>query len=77
MKNILFLTLAGLVLVYGPEHMGDSDLRLFDVASHKETTLERALPEIGRHEIVLVGEFHNDEKGHMAELAVIKSLLVQ
>ncbi|MGD8229686.1 MAG: ChaN family lipoprotein [Desulfobacteraceae bacterium] len=48
--------------------------RLFEVAKDKETSLAQALPEMREKRIILVGEYHDRESHHMAQLLIIKAL---
>jgi len=50
------------------------DYRLFDVARGKETTLSRALSNLRKKRIILVGEHHNQKSHHMAQLLIIEAL---
>jgi uncharacterized iron-regulated protein len=49
-------------------------IRLFDLHTAKEMTLAQALPELERKRIILVGEIHDLESSHQAQLAVIRAL---
>jgi uncharacterized iron-regulated protein len=48
--------------------------RLFEVAEDKEISLAQALPEMRENRIILVGEYHDRETHHMAQLLIIKPL---
>ena len=49
-------------------------VRLFDVVEDKETTLAQVLPRMKQTRVVLVGEFHNLKRHHMAQLQIIRAL---
>jgi uncharacterized iron-regulated protein len=49
-------------------------LRLFEVATDKETSLAQALPEMREKRIILVGEYHDRKSHHMAQLLIIKAM---
>lgn len=51
-----------------------NSLLLLDLNSGKEVTLSEALPEIGKSRIILVGEQHDRESHHRAQLQVIQAL---
>ena len=50
------------------------EIRLYDLAQHKELALSEALPEIARSRVIFVGEQHDMESHHRAQLQVIKAL---
>lgn len=50
------------------------ELRLFDLAKEVEVSLAEALPQIMRNRIILVGEQHDEERHHAAQLQVIKAV---
>jgi len=50
------------------------ELRLYDLAANKEIALSEALPEISKSRLILVGEQHDRESHHRAQLQVIKAL---
>ena len=50
------------------------EIRLYDLAQHKELTLFEALPEIARSRVIFVGEQHDQESHHRAQLQVIEAL---
>jgi uncharacterized iron-regulated protein len=51
-----------------------ADMRLFDLAKQKETKLAEALTDLQKKKIVLVGEQHDQEGHHAAQLEIIKAL---
>jgi len=50
------------------------DRRLFDVARGKETTLSKALSDLRKKRVILVGERHNQKSHHTAQLLIIQAL---
>ena len=75
MKHLFAATIALLMLtssVWAGENL--EDVRLFEVAKNKETSLAQALPEVSQAKVVLVGEFHNRKSHHNAQLLIIKAL---
>lgn len=51
-----------------------AEMRLFDLAKKKELSLSEALPSLQAQKIVLVGEQHDREGHHAAQVEIIKAL---
>ena len=49
-------------------------LNLYDISRGREVSLAEALPALQLNRIILIGEHHNNEKHHKAQLAVIRAL---
>jgi uncharacterized iron-regulated protein len=49
-------------------------LKIYEVATGKETYLSGTLPELKQKKIILVGEHHTNESHHRAQLAIIQYL---
>jgi uncharacterized iron-regulated protein len=75
MKQIL-AGIIGMLVLNGSVWAGGEleAVRLFHVATGKQTTLVQALPDIGQKRIIIVGEYHNRKSHHMAQLLIIKAL---
>jgi uncharacterized iron-regulated protein len=75
MKRVFGATVA-LLLLTGSVWSGGNfqNERLFEVAEDKETSLAQALPGMREKRIILVGEYHDRESHHMAQLMIIKAL---
>ncbi|KPK25765.1 MAG: hypothetical protein AMK69_13475 [Nitrospira bacterium SG8_3] len=75
MKRLFGATVAVLLLTSSVWSGGNfEDVRLFEVAKDKETSLAQALPEIRKKRIIHVGEYHDRESHHMAQLLIIEAL---
>jgi uncharacterized iron-regulated protein len=75
-KVIAVVCLAGLLMPAsgcwaGPE--GD-ERRMYDLNRNEEVLMSRALADLKKSRIVLVGELHSNRQHHMAQLAVIRAL---
>ena len=73
-RHFLALFAVWLVLVSNCRNSVAEELRLYDLAQDKEITLAEALPEIIKSRVILVGEQHDRESHHRAQLQVIKAL---
>lgn len=79
MINILRPILTALMLVFVQDlsaaaDSGPGSLRMYDVATGKETPLSGILPDLKRKKIILVGEHHTNESHHRAQLTVLRFL---
>jgi uncharacterized iron-regulated protein len=75
MKCLFGATVALLLLTSSVWSGGNlENERLFEVAKDKGTSLAQALPEMREKRIILVGEYHDRESHHMAQLLIIKAL---
>ena len=76
MMKQVFAGIIGMLVLNGSVLAGGEleDMRLFHLATGKQTTLAQALPDIGQKRIIIVGEYHNRKSHHMAQLLIIKAL---
>lgn len=72
----IFAGIIGMLVLNGSVWAGGEleGIRLFDVATGKQTTLAQALPRIGQKRIIIVGEYHTRKSHHLAQLHVIRAL---
>jgi uncharacterized iron-regulated protein len=70
MTLFVVLILGGHALSYE----GTESTPLFDVAKGQETTLFKELETLKQKRIILVGEHHNQESHHRAQIEIIKAL---
>ena len=49
-------------------------LNLYDINRGREISLAEAMPALKLNRIILIGEHHNNEEHHAAQLAVIRAL---
>jgi uncharacterized iron-regulated protein len=76
MKQLLTILAATVIMGISLGAKGDpQNLRLFNVATGVETTLNESISVISKNkQIILVGEYHDDESHHTAQLLVIRAL---
>lgn len=76
MKGMFYwtLALAGLMLVGCKTTTANPSVHLFDLARHSVVSDKEAVQRLGLARIVLVGEHHNNDDHHQAQLKVIQSL---
>jgi uncharacterized iron-regulated protein len=76
LMKCLFVAFVALLLLTSSVWPGGNleNERLFEVAKDKETSLAQALPVMRNKRAIFVGEYHDRESHHMAQLLIIKAL---
>jgi uncharacterized iron-regulated protein len=72
----IIVTLASLGLLLGVVSAAGEleDRSMYDLVKGRETSLSMTLPRLKEKRVILVGELHDSESHHMAQLSVIKAL---
>jgi uncharacterized iron-regulated protein len=53
----------------------EGSIRFFDLRSQEQSAFGRILPELGKAELVLLGELHGDARSHQVQLEVIRGMV--
>jgi uncharacterized iron-regulated protein len=71
--GLAVICIFGLFLVLGAGDI-QQNLRLYDINRGKEISLADAIPALKQNRIIIVGEHHNNQNHHEAQLKIIKAL---
>jgi uncharacterized iron-regulated protein len=71
--GLAVICIFGLFLVLGAGDI-QQNLRLYDINLGKEISLADAIPALKQNRIIIVGEHHNNQNHHEAQLKIIRTL---